>query len=590
MFLHSLLPFHNPIGFGAGDFFEIALAALLIACAWAWQTRLAAQAERFAKRTQWCMLLLALAPVALRLLLLPHHPIPSPDVYDEFSHLLVADALRHLRLANAVHPFHRFFETFFVLQEPSYSSIYPVGQGLILAVGRALFGNPWAGVAMATAALCSLTYWMLRGWTTAGWALLGGVLAVCEFGPLNQWMNGYWGGALPAVAGCLVFGALPRIGTARWRGAAGAMGIGFAIHLLTRPYESIFLALSVLLYMLPRPRSTWRPIAFAMLLALPAIGVMLVQNKQVTGSWSTLPYTLSQYQYGVPAALTFQQNPVPHRKLTPQQALDYKMQSGFAGGSETVARYATRLGYRMRFYRFFLLPPLYIALMAFVFRLREWRFAWVAATLVLFALGVNFFPAWQFHYVAAETCLFVLVSVIGLERLSRVNLDVDLDAARVVALLCVAHFVFWYSLHLFEGSEISTALLPYETWDSIHRANPARRIAVARDVAAKAGKLLVFVHYGERHIFQEEWVWNDADIDAARVVWARDLGAEENAKLMEYYKDRDVWVLDADVRPLPVLEKWTAPALVNPPPQEKPAEMPKAIDGLHFEPVPQAPR
>ncbi len=41
------------------------------------------------------------------------------------------------------------------------------------------------------------------------WALLGGALAVMEFGPLNQWTNNYWGGSLSAAAGCLVFGALP---------------------------------------------------------------------------------------------------------------------------------------------------------------------------------------------------------------------------------------------------------------------------------------------------------------------------------------------------------------------------------------------
>ena len=84
---------------------------------------------RLAQRPGWSILLLAALPVVLRLLLLPHHPAPVPDIYDEFSHLLVADTLRHFRLANPAHPLHRFFETFFVLQEPTYSSIYPMGQG-----------------------------------------------------------------------------------------------------------------------------------------------------------------------------------------------------------------------------------------------------------------------------------------------------------------------------------------------------------------------------------------------------------------------------------------------------------------------------
>src|SRR5262249_27576027 len=147
-------------------------------------------------------IVLAATPVILRLLLLPHHPVPSPDVYDEFGHLFVADTLRHFRLANPPHPFHRFFETFFILQEPTYSSIYPLGQGIMLAFGR-IFGHPWAGVLISTAALCSLSYWMLRAWVGAQWALVGGVLAIITFGPLNSWMNSYWGGSFAAAAGCL---------------------------------------------------------------------------------------------------------------------------------------------------------------------------------------------------------------------------------------------------------------------------------------------------------------------------------------------------------------------------------------------------
>src|SRR5580658_3700692 len=235
------MPLNNPIGFGASDFIELFLAVVLVVCALAWRPWIEPYAGKLAEKTGWCMLILALLPIALRLVLLPSHPVPTPDVYDEFGHLFVADTLRQFRLANPTHPLHQFFETFFILQEPTYSSIYTIGQGLLLALGWTIFGVPWAGVVLSTAAFCSLCYWMLRGWTTPAWALLGGLLAIAEFGPLNQWMNSYWGGSAAACAGCLAFGALPRLrADARLRDAVW-LGLGLALHLLIRPYESIFL-------------------------------------------------------------------------------------------------------------------------------------------------------------------------------------------------------------------------------------------------------------------------------------------------------------------------------------------------------------
>ena len=540
----SFLPLHNPIGFGAADFIELALAAMLVLMVLVWRPWIQPYALKLAEKTGWCMLMLAL---------LAHHPVPSPDVYDEFGHLLEADTLRHFRLANPPHPLPQFFETFFVLQEPAYSSIYPVGQGLALALGWAVFGLPWAGVVLSVGAFCALCYWMLRAWTTAGWALAGGVLAVIEFGPLNQWMNNYWGGAFAAAAGCLVFGALPRLRNGPRTRDAVLLGVGLGMHLLTRPYESIYLFLGVALFFLPvlRKRDELRKLARVapdvLLVLIAPVAIILFQNKAVTGSWTTLPEMLSQYQYGVPAALTFEANPVPHRPLNREQALDYKMQLSFHTGPETITSYLERLEYRVRYYRFFFLAPLYLALVVFLVTMREFRFVWVAATLLLFSLGVNFFPAFQLHYIAAVTCLFVLMSVTGLERLGR--LSAGGAAARLIVFLCVAHFLFWYGLHAFENSEVSTAMRPYETWDAINHGNPERRIYINQQLAGIPGKLLVFVRYYPQHIFQDEWVYNAADIDGARVVWARDLGEAEDQKLRSYYPDRAVWLLEPDFRP-----------------------------------------
>jgi hypothetical protein len=546
----SFTPLHNPIGFGATDFIELAVAGMLVALVLLWRPYLAPLAARVARKPVWCMVLLASLPVVLRLLLLPSHPVPRADLYDEFGHLLMADTLRHWRLANPPHAMHRFFETFFVLQQPTYSSIYPIGNGLALALGWAIFGTPWAGVLLCTAAFCALCYWMLLGWTTPGWALLGGFIAVFEFGPLNQWTNNYWGGGFSAAAGCLVFGALPR---RNWT----LLGLGLALHLLSRPYESIFLFIAVAAYFVFHRRTqagNLRHVLPGLLMICAALGITLLQNKDVTGHWTQLPYQLSQYQYGVPAALTFQSTPVPHVPLTPEQQLDYRMQSNFHPGKDTLTSYVDRLLFRIRYYRFYLYAPLYLALLAFLFTMRSYRWLWVALTCILFALGINFFPAFQFHYLAAVVCLFILMSVRGLQQIEA-RLPHGPEITRLIAMFCAVQFGFWYSLHLPDSTAFAADTRRFDVWDGINHNNPERRIEVDRQLSGMPGKLLVFVRYWPQHIFQDEWVYNGADVDGQRIVWARDLGDEDDRKLTQYYQDRKLLLLEPDARP-PRLEPW----------------------------------
>ena len=553
--LSTFDPVKNPIGFGASDFIEFTIAVLLVALVLAWRPLIEPFGRRLSIQTRWCMLGLAILPFGLRLALLAHHPVPTPDIYDEFGHLFVADTLRHFRFANPVNSLPQFFETFFILQTPTYSSIYPIGQGLMLAIGRAISGYPWAGVLLSTSAFAALCYWMLRGWTTPGWALAGGVLAIVEFGPLNPWMNSYWGGMLAAVAGCLVFGSLPRLGEARatTRNAL-ALGGGLAIHILVRPFESIFLAVGIALYLIPSVKTVIRSMPMVVLPVLAALGITLLQNKSITTQWTTLPYQLSQYQYGVPASLTFQPNPVPHRDLTPQQQVEYKSQLAFREGDrDTIKTFLLRLEYRVRFYRFFFLAPLFLAVAAFCCAaVREYRFSWVVLALLIFALGINFFPAFQLHYLGALTCLFVLISVVGLQQIARWSPE----AGRLILFLCLVHGVFWYGMHLFEDEEIAPALIQYETWDSINHRNPERRIFVNQQLAEFPARLLVFVRYSPKHIFQDEWVYNEASLDSARIIWARDLGPQENERLRVLYPDRQSLLLEPDTRPLPQLSSY----------------------------------
>ncbi len=260
-----------------------------------------------------------------------------------------------------------------------------------------------------------------------------------------------------------------------------------------------------------------------------------------------LPYQLSQYQYGVPTTFTIQPIPTPHLPLTREQQLDYEQQSQV---HEIAGNYWLRWASRIRFYRFFFLAPLYLAIPFFLWRARERPFAWVLLTIFLFSLGTNFYPYFYSHYIAALTCLFVLVSVAGLEYLSRWNGQ----AASILLFLCAAHFVFWYGLHLSRDQELYSAMTPFETWDAINHGDPEGRISINRQLNAQPGQQLVFVRYQPQHQFQE-WVHNAADIDGSRIVWARDLGGEEDQKLLRYYPNRTAWLLQPDARP-PLLARY----------------------------------
>jgi len=63
------------------------------------------------------------------------------------------------------------------------------------------------------------------------------------------------------------------------------------------------------------------------------------------------------------------------------------------------------------------------------------------------------------------------------------------------------------------------------------------------------GLHLVFVRYSSDHVPNVEWVYNGADIDGSKIVWARDMGTEQNLELVHYYNDRKVWVVEPDKVP-----------------------------------------
>lgn len=77
-----------------------------------------------------------------------------------------------------------------------------------------------------------------------------------------------------------------------------------------------------------------------------------------------------------------------------------------------------------------------------------------------------------------------------------------------------------------------------------------QRARILKQLESIEGRQLVIVRYGPSHDPADEWVYNEADIGAARVVWAREMDTQNDSGLLSYFEDRRVWLLEPDKIPV----------------------------------------
>jgi hypothetical protein len=481
--------------------------------------------------------------------------IPQPAIHDEFSHLLVADTLAHGRLTNPPHPLWKFFETFHVIQQPTYASKYPPAQGLALALGQVIFGLPIVGVWLSVGLACAAICWMLAGWCPLRWAWMGGLVAVVRLvfsGPIfpenlgstAYWSQSYWGGAVAALGGALVFGALPRILKKQRGGDALWLAVGLALLANSRPLEGLLVSipvLGVLGFWMVRVgrlsgRSPFRQVVVPMVLVLlPTVMWMGYYNYRLTGDPFRLAYQVHEATYGAAPVFLWQPlqaaPPYHHQTLSEFHAgwtvngyLTQRSLSGWTRGA------IGKINALWLFFVGFLFTPFMVAL-PFMWRRRKVKFALGVCGLLMAILLTE---TWSYpHYAAPVTCLVILLLVESLRQ---------------------ARFAQWRGRPI--GKSLVRAVIPMLLFSAIvplalvqplkHSGWHLERARLLKTLELRPGRHLVIVRYGPNHSAQQEWVYNRADIDAARVVWARGMNLPADRKLLDYFKDRTAWRLQVD--------------------------------------------
>ena len=341
---------------------------------------------------------------------------------------------------------------------------------------------------------------------------------------------------------------------------------------------------------------------FASEVLLPALPVLLLgalltlaYNQRVTNSPWQLPYQVYERQYDAVPSFIFQRlRPWPQLQdaAMTAAAVDTLAAWRWAHGFYRLAFMASKL---LGFWQFafgaalslpFLLliwaerwsattRLLQVIVFAVVQALAMMRFlfwpspnpVWIATLLLTLllqaALLVVFFPDFWERVVLAALALVAVGLVLETWRFHSHYMAPVVPLAIVLIVQAIRRSWEWTLASRAPGKILALSLPllvlaiavvgsagppgPLEHW-------AAERAALQKRLASLPDPQLVIVHYRPQHDFYEEWVQNRADLQHAKVIWARERSMEENCQLIASYGGRTVWLLDAD---RDQLEKYT---------------------------------
>lgn len=484
---------------------------------------------------------------------------PLAHIHDEFGYLLAGEMFSMGRVAMPSPSSPAHFQTIHELVTPSYASKYPPAQGMAIAAGLLLANDPRVGVWLSFAILAGALTWMLQAWMPPRWSI---VPALCSILLLSatSWTYTFWGGAMAALGGALMYGALGRLakrGALPRRRDAVLLAIGVLVLANSRPLEGLLVALPAAWW---TARWMWRGPGTARLrwgrVGLPAAVVlsvgaagMLQYNAKITGS----PWRLPQMEYerqagGAPPFVWGSVAPLSSQARETDRDR-WEEDVGRFEDVRTLRGYVDAMSKRARstlgtYVPLFAAFPL--LLLPWAVRSRGVRTA--TASLWLIAIGVSALSWYEVHY-AAPALGALLIVYVRTVRMLRVRLVRQWGTIGRVAIASLG-----FALLAEGASRYITPPNNHTRW-AVPTHWTRQRAAMAGMLADSGGRHVIFVRYAPTYNSSNEWVYNGADLNGDTVVWANDLGDERNRDLL-VSSQRQGWLVVLDGRSAPQLTSY----------------------------------